>query len=74
MPRLPSLSAREVVKAFSKAGYEFERQTGSHVIMFNPLRRQVLSIPNHNPVRRGTLRTLIRQAGLTLEEFVSLAG
>jgi predicted RNA binding protein YcfA (HicA-like mRNA interferase family) len=74
MPRLPSLSAREVVKAFSKAGYEFERQAGSHVIMFNPLRRQVLSIPNHNPVRRGTLRTLIRQAGLTLEEFVSLAG
>jgi predicted RNA binding protein YcfA (HicA-like mRNA interferase family) len=72
MPRLPSLPARDVVKAFSGAGFRFERQAGSHLILWHPGRRQVLSVPNHNPVRRGTLRTLIRLSGLTVEQFIEL--
>jgi predicted RNA binding protein YcfA (HicA-like mRNA interferase family) len=74
MPRLPALSARDVVKAFARAGFEVERQTGSHLILYSAVRRQTLSVPNHNPVRRGTLRSLIRQAGLTVEEFVRSLG
>jgi predicted RNA binding protein YcfA (HicA-like mRNA interferase family) len=74
MPRLPALSARDVVKAFARAGFEVEHQTGSHLILYSAVRRQTLSVPNHNPVRRGTLRSLVRQAGLTVEEFVRSLG
>ena len=72
MSRLPAVSAREVMRALSRIGYEFDRQRGSHIVLWNAERRQMLSLPNHSPVRRGTLRTLIRQAGLTVEEFVRL--
>jgi len=74
MSRLPALSAREIVKAFGKAGFRFERQTGSHIILYNPARHQTLSVPNHDPVGRGTLRSLIRLAGLSPEEFLGLLG
>jgi len=74
MPHLPSLSAREVVKAFGRAGFEFQRQTGSHIILYSPTRHQTLSVPNHDPVGRGTLRALIRLTGMTPEEFVGLLG
>jgi len=74
MPRLPALPAREVVRAFAKAGFKHQRQTGSHLILYSDTRRQVLSIPNHDPVKRGTLRALIRQAGMTREQFLELLG
>jgi predicted RNA binding protein YcfA (HicA-like mRNA interferase family) len=72
MTRLPALAAREVVRAFGRAGFEFQRQTGSHLILYSAQRHQALSVPNHDPVKRGTLRALIRQAGLTAEQFLSL--
>ena len=74
MPRLPVLSAREIVKAFGQAGFEFQRQTGSHLILYHAVRRQTLSVPNHTSVKRGTLRALLRQTGLTVEEFLNLLG
>jgi predicted RNA binding protein YcfA (HicA-like mRNA interferase family) len=61
------------VKAFQKIGYEIDHQTGSHIILRHrdpPHRR--LSVPDHNELAKGTLRKLIRQAGLTVEEFVRL--
>jgi len=70
---LPSVSEREVVKALTKSGYEQDRQRGSHIILrqvASPHRRIV--IPDHNEVARGTLRAIIRQAGLTVDEFRSL--
>ena len=73
MPKLPLLSTNEVVKALSKLGYRFDHQTGSHVILRNsqlPHRRAV--VPNRREVPRGTLRAIIREAGLTPEEFVKL--
>ena len=72
MARLPSLSAREVVTAFRRAGFESQRQTGSHIILYSPVRHQALSVPDHNPMRRGTLRALIRLAGMSPEEFLAL--
>jgi len=62
-----------VVKALSKLGYEIDHQTGSHVILRQkeePYRR--LTIPNHKEIAKGILRAIIRQAGLTREEFMKL--
>ncbi len=73
MTRLPALSGREVVKALSQIGYELDRQRGSHMILRHrepPFRRLV--VPDHKEIRRGTLRAIIRQAGLTVTEFLDL--
>jgi predicted RNA binding protein YcfA (HicA-like mRNA interferase family) len=70
---LPSVTGREVVKALTKSGYERDRQRGSHIILrqvASPHRRIV--VPDHDEVARGTLRAIIRQAGLTVDEFKAL--
>ena len=71
--KLPVLSGRQVVAAFGKLGYVFDDQHGSHIILRRkdrPHRR--LSIPDHKEIAKGTLRTLIRESGLTVEEFLNL--
>ena len=73
MIKLPSISGREAVKAFQRLGYEIDHQTGSHIILRHgepPHRR--LSVPNHKELAKGTLRALLRQTGLTVEEFHKL--
>jgi predicted RNA binding protein YcfA (HicA-like mRNA interferase family) len=70
---LPRVSGREVVKALGKIGYEIDRQRGSHIVLRNgepPYRR--LTVPDHDEVAKGTLRSIIRQAGLGVEEFKAL--
>jgi predicted RNA binding protein YcfA (HicA-like mRNA interferase family) len=74
MPSLPNVSGREVVKAFGKDGWEFARQKGSHMIMVRPGHIASLSIPDHKEIAKGTLRSLIRSSGLSVEEFVELLG
>jgi predicted RNA binding protein YcfA (HicA-like mRNA interferase family) len=70
---LPVVSGREAVTAFGKVGYAVDRQRGSHIIVrqTDPPHRR-LTIPDHRELRKGTLRALIRQAGLSVEEFVAL--
>lgn len=73
MSALPVVSGREVVKALGKIGYVLDRQRGSHMILRQqtpPHRR--LAVPDHKEVAKGTLRAIIRQAGLTVEEFKNL--
>ena len=73
MPKLPTLSGKEVVKTLAKIGYEIDHQTGSHIILRNkepPYRR--LTVPNHKEIAKGTLRAITKQAGLTREEFLEL--
>jgi predicted RNA binding protein YcfA (HicA-like mRNA interferase family) len=73
LSELPVISGRDAAKAFGKLGYGFDRQAGSHMILRNeapPFRR--LTIPDHKTIAKGTLRSLIREAGLTVEEFVAL--
>jgi len=73
LSKLPVISGRDAVKAFGKLGYVFDRQAGSHMILRNeapPFRR--LTIPDHKTIAKGTLRSLIREAGLTVEELVAL--
>lgn len=73
MSVLPSVSGREVVAALSKAGYKKDRQKGSHIVLRQeayPHRRIV--VPDHREIAKGTLRAIIKQAGLTVEEFKGL--
>lgn len=74
MPRLPVLSCRAVVAAFEDLGWEVVRRRGSHVIMIREDEPATLSIPDHAEVARGTLRALIRMAGLTVPEFLAVVG
>ena len=69
MADLPVVSGRDVVQAFERAGWFVTRQRGSHVIMTKPHSIVTLSVPQDREVARGTLRALIRSAGLTVGEF-----
>ena len=71
MSRLPVCSAQDAVRAFQKLGYQVDHQTGSHLILRHPQMRR-LTVPNHRELAKGTLRALIREAGITKEEFSSL--
>ena len=73
MSVLPRISGREVVAALLKIGYEKDRQKGGHIVLRQtayPHRRVV--VPDHHEVAKGTLRKIIRQVGLTVEEFKKL--
>jgi len=70
--QLPVLSGKQVRKAFENSGWEYVRQRGSHMILVKEGSMATLSVPNHKTVARGTLRSLIRAAGLTVEEFLEL--
>jgi predicted RNA binding protein YcfA (HicA-like mRNA interferase family) len=70
MAKLPSVGFRKIVKAFSGLGWEVARQSSSHVILTKENSSVTLSVPAHNPVAKGTLRSLIRSAGVTVAEFV----
>ncbi len=74
MAKLPVVTGDKVVKAFSKVGWIVARQKGSHIIMVKEGSPVILTIPVHKnkPVKRGTLRDLIKDAGLTVEEFCRL--
>jgi predicted RNA binding protein YcfA (HicA-like mRNA interferase family) len=69
MPQLPVMSGREAVRVFEKHGWEVARQRGSHIIMVKTGLNVTLSVPDHREVARGTLRSLIRSAGMTVQEF-----
>ncbi len=73
MTRLPQLSGREVVRALQKLGYEKDHQRGSHIVLRQsryPHRRIV--VPGHDTVSEGTLRAIIRETGLTVDQFNEL--
>jgi len=72
MPHLPVISGKTTVKAFGRAGFTMVRQTGSHAILMKAGCEVTLSIPMHDEVKRGTLRRLITDAGLSVEEFCAL--
>ena len=70
---LPVLKPKQVVAALEKAGFEVRRQTGSHVIMYKAGIHYPISIPQHpGDLPKGTLRAIIRQAGLTTKQFLEL--
>ncbi len=70
MPQAPLLTPKQVIKVFESFGWSIARQKGSHIILTKPGNIATLSIPNHKVVARGTLKSLIIKAGLSLEEFI----
>jgi predicted RNA binding protein YcfA (HicA-like mRNA interferase family) len=69
MPSLPVVSGRKAVRSFERLGWQVARQRGSHIIMVKEGEITTLSIPDHKEIARGTLRSLIRAAGITVDEF-----
>jgi predicted RNA binding protein YcfA (HicA-like mRNA interferase family) len=72
MSGLPQISGRDCIKALSKLGFYIKRQQGSHVILRKDDPFSQLVVPDHKILDRGTLRAIIRQAGITVEEFIDL--
>lgn len=70
--QLPVITPKAAIKAFSKVGWGVARQKGSHVQMTKPGEKPILTIPYHSKLKRGVLRTLIKKAGITVEEFNAL--
>lgn len=71
MSALRSLSGKEVVQIFERFGWSVARQRGSHIILIKDGEMATLSVPDHKEVAKGTLRSLIRAAGLTVDEFLT---
>jgi predicted RNA binding protein YcfA (HicA-like mRNA interferase family) len=72
MSGLPQISGRECVKALVKAGFYMKRQQGSHIILRRDEPFAQVVVPDHKTLDRGTLRAIIRQSGLSTEEFLKL--
>ena len=73
-PRLPALTPRKVIAALKRAGFFVHHQTGSHRLLKHPDNPRLrVTVPYHNKdLKLGTLRSIIRQAGMTPEEFLDL--
>ena len=73
MPKIPVVSAIKVIKVLSKIGYETDHQTGSHIILrHREMPHKRLTVPNHKEIARGTLKAIIEEAELTVQEFTDL--
>jgi predicted RNA binding protein YcfA (HicA-like mRNA interferase family) len=70
VPPLPVISGREAIRVFERLGWQIVRQRGSHVILTREGCMTTLSVPDHRELDRGTLRSLIRAAGVTVDEFL----
>jgi len=69
VPKIPGVNHLDAVSALEKAGFSVVRQ-GKHIVMSNGTR--ILTIPHHNPVNAFTLGGIVRDAGLTVEQFRAL--
>jgi predicted RNA binding protein YcfA (HicA-like mRNA interferase family) len=69
--KLLVVSGKDVIKALSKIGYYVRDQKGSHVHLRHPYRKP-LTVPDHPEIAKGTIRAIIKEAGLTVEEFLDL--
>ena len=72
--KLPIVSAREILKALKSTGFEITRQSGSHIILvkFVDNKKLTVVVPHHAELAKGTLLSIISQAGMTKEKFLKL--
>ena len=69
MPKLPRISGAEVVRRLERLGFVVVRQRGSHIVMRRGAAGCV--VPNHRELKVGTLAGVLRQAGVSVEEFIA---
>ena len=72
MSRLPSVSGQQVVAALQRIGFRIRRQHGSHIIMRRDETFSQTVVPAHREIDRGTLRAILRQIDLSVDDFVRL--
>ena len=72
MSKIPRIAARECIRVLSGVGFYVARQSGSHIIMKRYDPKATTIVPNHDELAVGTLRRIISDAGLTVDEFISL--
>ncbi|MCB0167048.1 MAG: type II toxin-antitoxin system HicA family toxin [Anaerolineae bacterium] len=72
MSKLPRISGRECVRALEKLGFYIRRQRGSHIVLRRDHPFTQLVVPDHKELDRGTLRSIIRQVGLSIDDFTEL--
>lgn len=72
MPKMPRISSREAIRALERLGFEQIRQTGSHVVMKKMTESGKIGcvVPMHRELKIGTLRGILKQAQVTVEEFI----
>jgi len=68
----PLISGNEVIRALKRTGYHIVSQRGSHVKLYNPATETTLIVPNHREVDRWTLKGILKDAGISTEEFIRL--
>lgn len=71
MSGLPRISGREAVTALNRAGFQIRRQKGSHIIFRRDIPFAQTVVPDHAELDRGTLRAIIRQSGLSVDQFTA---
>ncbi len=72
MTKLPSWSHGKVIRALEKLGYSIVRQKGSHIRMYHP-RKSSITIPTHDPIAKGTLRKILRDAEVSVQALIDLS-
>ena len=72
MSKLPSISGRDCVKALEKVGFYEKRRESSHIILRRDEPFAQVVVPDHQELAKGTLRAIIRDADLSVEEFIAL--
>ena len=72
MSKLPVISGQQLVKVLNQVGFQFDRQRGSHMILFRMNPPVTLSVPDHRELDRGTLRALLRQAEMSPSQLINL--
>jgi len=72
MPKMPRISSKEAIRAFERLGFEQVRQTGSHVVMKKETEEGAIGcvVPMHRELKVGTLSGILKQAQVTVEEFI----
>jgi len=71
MPKLPVLSSDDVIKVLRKFGFRVHRQTGCHIHLLNEERRLLVTVPNNRELAKGTLISIMKQAKVERDEFIS---
>ncbi len=72
MTRLPRISGRDCIAALARAGFTVRRQESSHIVLRRTDPFAQLVVPDHKELDRGTLRAILRQAGISIEQFINL--
>ncbi|MEP6664633.1 MAG: type II toxin-antitoxin system HicA family toxin [Verrucomicrobiota bacterium] len=72
MSKLPQISGSDLVRALQKFGFTVRRQHGSHIIMRRDQPFAQTVVPNHRQIDRGTLRAILRQTGISVEELIKV--